>query len=222
MTPSRTGRRDPRSLLRAAQAAAASRRTFLRTATSAVSLGIAGWPPSLRAADQRADHTARPTPVKSCLFWFLAGGLSQIDTFDMKPHAPANIRGEFDTVSSNVPGMFVCDRIPHIARHMEKLRVVRSMHHRMLCHNPGIYAALSGREVGESLAVSNKTFASRDDYPGFGSVIARLTPAPDGAPSAVSFPFRLKNGPAPSPGQHAGLLGQAFDPLSVLADPNDD
>jgi hypothetical protein len=194
-------------------------------AGSAVSLGLAGWPdlagPRFAcAAGQQA--VAVPRRVKSCLFWFLAGGLSQIDTFDMKPHAPRNIRGEFDTVASNVPGMLVADRIPHLAQHMDKLRVVRSMHHRMLCHNPGIYAALSGREVGESLAVSNKTFASREDYPGFGSVISRLTPAPDGAPSAVSFPFRLKNGPAPSPGQHAGLLGQAFDPLTVLADPNAD
>ncbi|HUQ71873.1 MAG TPA: DUF1501 domain-containing protein [Planctomycetaceae bacterium] len=166
--------------------------------------------------------TAHSPKVKSCLFWFLAGGLSQIDTFDMKPHAPTNIRGEFATVPSNVPGMWLCDQLPHVAGQMDKLRVVRSMHHRMLCHNPGIYAALSGREVGESLAVSNKTFATRDDYPQFGSIISRLTPAPDGAPSAVSFPFQLRNGPATSPGQHAGWLGQAFDPLTVLADPNAD
>lgn len=140
----------------------------------------------------------------------------------MKPHAPTNIRGEFAMVPSNVPGMGICDQLPHLAGQMDKLRVVRSMHHRMLCHNPGIYAALSGREVGESLAVSNRTFASREDYPNLGSVIARMTPAPPGAPSTVSFPYRLRNGPAPSPGQHGGLLGQAYDPLTVLADPNAD
>ncbi len=172
--------------------------------------------------DAAPNSARRRTLVKSCLFWFQSGGLSQIDTFDMKPHAPSNIRGEFGTVPSNVPGMLVCDQLPQLAQQMDKLRVVRSMHHRMLCHNPGIYAALTGREVGESLAVSNRTFATREDYPHMGALISRMTPAPGGAPSAVSFPFQLRNGPAPSPGQHAGLLGQAFDPFTVLSDPNAD
>ncbi|MBI3866680.1 MAG: DUF1501 domain-containing protein [Planctomycetia bacterium] len=170
----------------------------------------------------RAAAASRKARIKSCLFLFQAGGVSQIDTFDMKPDADITIRGEFRPIDSNVPGMPVCELLPRMARQMDKVCVVRSVHHRMLCHNPAIYAALSGREVGESLAVSNKTFASREDYPHVGAIVSRLIEKPAALPSAVSLPFTLRNGPAPSPGQHAGFLGTAHDPYLVLRDPSSD
>jgi hypothetical protein len=196
---------------------ATRRRDFL--ALGGVSLLSTGL---LNVLAGRARGATRKSRIKSCLLLFQAGGVSQIDTFDMKPDCDVTIRGEFDPIESNVPGMPVCEHLPHMARHMDKVCVVRSMHHRMLCHNPAIYAALSGREVGESLAVSNRTFASRDDYPHPGAVIARLIEKPAAVPSAVSLPFTLRNGPAPSPGQHAGFLGTAYDPFLVLRDPNSD
>ena len=163
---------------------------------------------------------ARPARIKSCLFLFQAGGVSQIDTLDMKPEADENIRGEFRPIDSCVPGMPICEHMPKTARQMDTLCVVRSMYHRMLCHNPAIYAALAGREVGDSLAVSNRTFASRDDYPNYGSVVARMRPPPSDLPAFVSLPFSLRNGPAPSPGQHAGFLGVSYDPFLIQRDPS--
>lgn len=168
----------------------------------------------------RAAAVTRKGRIKSCLLLFQAGGVSQCDTFDMKPDSDVTIRGEFRPIDSNVPGMHVCEHLPNMARQMDKVCVVRSVHHRMLCHNPAIYAALSGREVGESLAVSNKTFASREDYPHMGSVVGRLIEKPAALPSFVSLPFTLRNGPAPSPGQNAGFMGTAYDPYLVLRDPN--
>ena len=138
----------------------------------------------------------------------------------MKPDCDETIRGEFRPIDSNVPGMPVSEHLPLVARQMDKVCVVRSVHHRMLCHNPAIYAALSGREVGESLAVSVKTAATRDDYPHVGSLVARFGPECRDVPPFVAYPFQLRNGPTPIPGQHAGLLGRAYDPFVVVKDPN--
>jgi hypothetical protein len=162
----------------------------------------------------------RRARIKSCLLLFQAGGVSQTDTFDMKPDCDETIRGEFRPADSNVPGMPVCEHLRLVARQMDKVCVVRSVHHRMLCHNPAIYAALSGREIGDSLAVSVKTAATRDDYPHVGSMVARFGPECRDVPPFVAYPFQLRNGPTPSPGQHAGLLGRAYDPFVLVKDPN--
>lgn len=169
------------------------------------------------AGQARAESRRRK--IKSCLILFQAGGVSQTDTFDMKPDCPEIVRGEFKPIATNVQGMHVCEHLPLVARQMDKLCVVRSMQHRMLCHNPAIYTALAGREVGQSNAVSNKTFASRDDFPQFGSVVAKFGEHRKDLPVAVSLPFSLRNGPAPSPGQDAGFLGPSFDPFLVRKDP---
>jgi hypothetical protein len=170
----------------------------------------------------RARGGERRVRIKSCLVLFQAGGVSQTDTFDMKPMAAEVVRGEFKPISTSVSGMHVCEHLPQVARQMDKLCVVRSLHHRMLCHNPAIYSALSGREVGESKAISSTTFASRDDFPHYGSVVARFLRHPDDLPASVSLPFALRNGPAPSPGQDAGFLGTAYDPMLIRQDPNAD
>ena len=150
----------------------------------------------LNVLNGRAYAARGQARIKSCLLLFQAGGVSQIDTFDMKPDCDETIRGEFRPIDSNVPGMPICEHLPNMSRQMDKVLVVRSVHHRMLCHNPAIYAALTGREVGESLAVSNKTFASREDYPHMGSVVGRLVDKPDALPPFVSLPFILRNGAA--------------------------
>lgn len=202
---------------RKAAAARFERRQFLQL--GGVSLLSPGLMSIIAGKARGAQRRAR---IKSCLLLFQAGGVSQTDTFDMKPDCDETIRGEFQPVDSNVPGMPVCEHLPHMARQMDKVCVVRSVHHRMLCHNPAIYAALSGREVGDSLAVSVKTAATRDDYPHVGSLVARFGAAVADVPPFVAYPFQLRNGPTPSPGQHAGLLGRAYDPFVVLKDPNAD
>jgi len=201
---------------RAAVAERAGRREFLRLG------GLSLLTPGLLSviAGRSSGAAARRARIKSCLLLFQAGGVSQTDTFDMKPDCDETIRGEFRPIDSNVPGMPVCEHLPLVARQMDKVCVVRSVHHRMLCHNPAIYAALSGREVGESLAVSVKTAATRDDYPHVGSLVARFGPECRDVPPFVAYPFQLRNGPTPSPGQHAGLLGRAYDPFVVVKDPS--
>ena len=192
-----------------------SRRRFLKLA------GL-GWPfPVLGDLLSRQTRAAAPRArIKSCLVLFQAGGVSQTDTFDMRPDAPDTIRGEFQPISSNVPGMPVCEHLPLTSQQMDKICVVRSMHHRMLCHNPACYCALSGRAVGESKAVSNQTPAQQNDYPNFGSAVAKFTEHPHDVPAFVSLPFTLYNGPAKTPGQDAGLLGSQYDPFLIAQDPS--
>jgi hypothetical protein len=200
---------------RATTQALLARREFLQI--GGIPLLSSGLLSVIAGRSHAAERRAR---IKSCLLLFQAGGVSQTDTFDMKPDCDESIRGEFQPIASNVPGMHVCEHLPQVARQMDKVCVVRSVHHRMLCHNPAIYAALSGREVGDSLAVSVKTAATRDDYPHVGSLVARFGSHTGAVPPFVAYPFQLRNGPTPSPGQHAGLLGRAGDPFVVLKDPN--
>ena len=197
-------------------ARANSRREFLRL--GGVSLLNAGL---LNVVAGRAMSAEVNPRIKSCLLLFQVGGVSQTDTFDMKPEADAHIRGEFKPISTNVVEMHACEHMPLMAKQMDKVCVVRSMHHRMLCHNPAIYSSLSGREVGESLAVSVKTAARRDDFPHLGSVVARYREHPVDLPPSVALPYHVRNGPTSSPGQNGGLLGREFDPFVIARDPND-
>src|SRR4051812_13722571 len=80
-------------------------------------------------ADAR-DRVPRP-PIKSCILIFLNGGPSHLDTFDMKPHAPAETRGEFQPISTSLPGCQVCEHLPKTARQMHRLTLIRNMQHRM-------------------------------------------------------------------------------------------
>ena len=135
--------------------------------------------------------------IKACLLLFQAGGVSQTDTFDMKPDCDETIRGEFRPVDSNVPGMPVCEHLPLVARQMDKVCVVRSVHHRMLCHNPAIYAALSGAK-----SAIHWRFRSRRRRP---ATIIRTSVrwSPGSAPNAGTFrrssriPFNCATGRPP-------------------------
>ncbi|MEE3373204.1 MAG: DUF1501 domain-containing protein [Planctomycetota bacterium] len=193
-----------------------TRRNFLKA--GGISLFAGDFPPTL--SGRETAPKLRTPRIKSCLILFQAGGVSQIDTVDMRPDGPENVRGEFKPIASRVAGMPVCEHLPMLAQQMDKVCVVRSMYHRMLCHNPACYCALSGRDVGESKAVSNQTPATPDDYPNFGSVVSMYRPAITGLPSFVSLPFLLFNGPAQTPGQNAGLLGSRYDPFLVEKDPS--
>ena len=84
----------------------------------------------------------RREPIRSCILMFFYGGPSHIDTVDMKLKAPREIRGEFEPISTSVPGLSVCEHLPLTARIMDRLKVIRSMHHTMRNHNSAAVEAL--------------------------------------------------------------------------------
>jgi len=148
---------------------------------------------------------------------FLTGGLSHLDSFDMKPDAPGGIRGEFQPIATKVPGIHICEHLPQLAALADKLAIVRTMSHPFTNHLNATHELLTGHP--QPGAFFDK-IASRDDYPCYASAVDYLKPRRDGVPSGVMLPTFLMEGPLIWPGQHAGFLGPHHDPWQVRQDPN--
>jgi hypothetical protein len=174
-----------------------------------------------RATAKPAASARRRGTAKACIILFQVGGPYQCDTFDPKPLAPEEVRGPFRPMATSVTGLHMTEALPRIARQAHRFAVVRSVYHAIRCHNPAIYCALAGREATDPMAVSNRTNAQRTDHPHYASVLARLRPGQADMPHHVLIPDVVYNGPAKSPGQLAGYLGAAYDPMVLGADPND-
>jgi hypothetical protein len=182
------------------------RRAFL-------SIGGLGAAASLLRAN---DAPARNARVKSIIFLHQFGGPSHVDTFDMKPDMPDQIRGIYRPMSSTLIGTPICDRLPRMAKVMDKVCLIRSMRHEMKNHNSAGYYSLTGQAPPTD---DQRLRDSRELYPAYGSVIDRFSSAPEGVASFVSYPHTLSDGSI-TPGQHASFLGPAHDPFFISQDPN--
>src|SRR5262249_33308368 len=139
-------------------------------------------------------------------------------TWDMKPDAPAEIRGEFRPIATRVPGLHVSEHLPRCARIADKLTIVRSMHHSMRNHNSAAVEALSGRTPprGDLELLSD----TGDAFPCYGAVVSNLASRSRGMPAHVALPHVMYN-VVVLPGQSAGFLGPGYEPFQVTRDPND-
>jgi hypothetical protein len=178
-------------------------------------LGLLGLhlPGLLRAAEKAGKHKAR---ARAVIFLHQWGGPSHHDTFDMKPTAPDSVRGEFKPIASNVPGVPVCERLPGLTRVMNKVTLVRTLHHTMKNHNSAGYYSLSGYAPATD---DQRLRDSNDLFPAYGSIVDRLAPAKAGVPTFVAYPHAISDGSI-TPGQHASFLGKSHDPLFINQDPN--
>ncbi len=182
--------------------------------------GIGLWglnlPGLLRA---EAQTTKRFAPkADSCILVFLDGGPSHLDMWDMKPDAPAEIRGEFKPIPTSLPGVQFSEHLPLFARQMHHCTLIRSAHHSVNnSHGAAVYTALTGLDRGE---VGGK--ASATDYPAMGSVLGMYRPPEHPVVPFVSMPYITAEGAGgpPQPGFFGGWLGRALDPFFVLKDPN--
>ena len=175
--------------------------------------------PSLLAGQTQA---ARPENIsgrspKSALIVFLTGAASHHDTFDMKPDAPKEIRGDFAPVSTSIPGLHVCEHLPHLAQRADKYSVVRTLSHKDNNHLMSTHHVLTGKLQPGGFF---DKVASRDDWPCYSSALSFLKPRTDGLPSGVNLPTWLESGPLTWPGQQAGFLGPKYDPWQIKGDPN--
>ena len=190
------------------------RREFLQVGFSAFAgVSLSG----LSALQAIAAPKAGPAAAKSMILVFATGGMSHLDTFDLKPDAPDGIRGEFKPIATNVPGIVVGEHLPRLARQMDKLAVVRTMSHDQTNHLNATHRLLTGQ--GQPGAFFDK-IASRDDYPCYASGLDYVRPRSDGVPSGVNLPTFLMEGPLTWPGQHAGFLGPRHDPWQIKQDPS--
>jgi hypothetical protein len=186
-----------------------------RDAIKAGGLGLLGFsmPEILRAESLPQKLKAR---AKSVIFLFQWGGPSHLDMFDMKPGAPDGIRGPYKPISTKADGIQISERLPLTAKVMNKVTLIRSVHHTMNNHNSAGYYALTGHAPATD---DQRLRDSLDLFPGFSSVVDRFAPGGREMPTAVSFPHTISDGSV-TPGQHASFLGRQHDPLLILQDPN--
>jgi hypothetical protein len=189
------------------------RREFL--CAGALPLLSLGVPLRLPGRDTTTPRTAFGR-AKACIVLFMWGGPAHQDTWDPKPDAPVEYRGEFKTIATRVPGLRVCEHLPRLADRADRLTVIRSMTHNDVDHTSATHFLLTGRDR------PNRAAPIADDWPNYGAVLAHLGRGRGPLPPYVSMMPVVPNG-APrfveeSHGQGAGWLGPLFNPLRIDAD----
>ncbi|MFN0056264.1 MAG: DUF1501 domain-containing protein [Planctomycetales bacterium] len=201
-----------------------SRRALLQTAALGMS-GMTGLPPLVageRVASQGSggESSTAAFPgfgrAKQCLVLYIYGAWSQLDTFDPKPEAPAEIRGEFESISTCLPGLRICEHLPRSAQILDRCTLVRSMSHPWNIHSASY--TLTGNPDTERIEGRQR---HPDQWPYLGSAVDYLVgrghygPQSRGVPANVMLPWRqsLYARPNKRSGTFGGFLGTAHDPL---------
>jgi hypothetical protein len=176
-------------------------------------LNLGGW---LQAREASGKVPAEGKPIRACILLFYYGGPSQLETYDLKPSAPAEVRGEFKPIATTVPGVQISEHLPRMARVMHKVGLVRTVSHQARLHDSASIHALTGRPLD---GPDRELFAPMAQvYPSYGSAVAYLNRSrPADVPfAALPFPF---HNVVETPAQGGGFLGSAFDPLRIDVDP---
>jgi len=183
-----------------------TRRDFLH----AGSLGLLGLTlPDLFTL--RALGAVNPDKDVNCILLMLVGAPSQLDTWDMKPDAPAEIRGPYKPIPTNVPGIQISEIFPRMARHADKYALVRSVYH----------AAAAVHDTGHQMMQTGWLFQGGIEYPNIGCVLSKLKGPKGDVPPHVLMPHPIGNTGGNMPhGQTAGYLGKTYDPFVLNADPS--
>lgn len=183
-----------------------SRRDFLHAgALSYLGLSMPGF---LQA---KAEGLVDGTKDKNCIFLFLVGGPSQLDTFDMKPDAPAEIRGPYKPIRTNCPDIQISEIFPNVAKHADKFSIIRSMYH----------TATGVHDTGHQMMQTGRLFLNGLEQPNAGCVLGYLKGGKNDLPAHVLMPRPIgpTGGNMPH-GQTAGFLGKTYDPFVLNADPS--
>jgi hypothetical protein len=181
------------------------RRGFLRLG-SVAGLSLAEF---LRLRQAGAAESGRATKDVNCIFIFLLGGMPHHDLWDYKPDAPAEIRGDFKPIKTNVPGIGLTDLLPHTAKVTDKLAILRSLTHGDSDHGRGYHVMMTGMMPGPGDFNSTK---NNNVHPSLGSTVARMAGLNGALPPYISVPCFLRSGgPA--------FLGPSCAPFVIEADP---
>jgi hypothetical protein len=183
-----------------------TRRDFLHAgALSALGLTLPAWMAAKAAGDVDEQDV-------NCIMLFLVGGPSQIDTWDPKPKAPAEIRGPFQPIATSVQGMEISEIFPKMAQHADKYSLIRTVYH----------TATAVHDTGHQMMQTGRLFTGGIEHPHAGCVLGYLKGQRGEVPAHVLLPRPIGNTGGNLPhGQNAGYLGKQFDPFYLNADPND-
>jgi len=192
------------------------RRSFLVASGSMVA-GLPWGSPRIAHAASKASN-ASGGQAKSVILFFLCGGSSHIDTWDMKPDAPIEYRGPFQAIRTSAPDIQLCEHLPKLAQQAHQLAIVRSVGATVNTndHHAGYYYNLTGHVPDPTfLSLGNDRRPYADDWPSMGCVVAKKTPSRSSLPNTITLPHKPSKAPYTRPGQFAARLGVEFDPLFV-------
>jgi len=159
--------------------------------------------------------------AKSVILLFMWGGPAHLDTWDPKPNAPVEVRGQFNSITTSVPGLRIGEHFPRLATRAHQYTVIRSMTHTDPAHLSPVHHLMTGRVA--SKVNSDNDGPSRSDAPCLGAMAQKLLPATGNIPRAVTLPWAVSHPAAPggtAPGQNGGWLGAGYDPFLVSGNPN--
>ena len=193
-----------------------SRRTMLQ----AGGIGLLGLGANHVAALRTLAANAPAVKARAAIYIFLSGGLAQQDSFDLKPDAAAEYRGEFKPIATRTPGIQICEHLPLLAERSRLWALVRSLTHRSNDHSASHHIMLTGR--GDLPPGFNPSMPRASDWPSIASVAAAATPPRNNLPPAAVLPERLvHNTGRVIPGQFAGKMGPRRNPWFIEASPFD-
>ncbi|QDU43304.1 hypothetical protein Mal52_17760 [Symmachiella dynata] len=191
-----------------------SRRSFL----VASGMGLAGTAWGTTAPAAAANVPQGRKLAKSTILFFLCGGSSHIDMWDLKPKAPIEYRGPFAPIATTAPGIELSEHLPLLAQQAHHLNIVRSVGATVNTndHHAGYYHNLTGHAPDITfVTLGNNRTPVADDWPFMGSVVAAKKPARPQLPSAITLPHKPSRAPYTRPGQFAARIGPEFDPLYI-------
>lgn len=181
-------------------------------------LGFAGYSFGRPNATQASEIAARKSPAKSTILFFLCGGASHLDMWDLKPHAPYEYRGPFQPIATTAPGVRLSEHLPLLSKQAHHLAVVNSVGATVNTndHHAGYYYNLTGHVPDPTfLSLGNNRTPYADDWPYMGSVVASRRPPHPELPNAITLPHKPSRAPYTRPGQFAARIGLEHDPLYV-------
>lgn len=202
-----------------------NRREFLRIGGGLAIAGLsaAGW-----ARAENSPSAPKKASARSCILIYLLGGPPHLDMWDLKPDAPAEIRGPFRPIDTTLPGVRICEHLPRLAQLAHRYALVRSVSYNNNNHTPMIYYTLTGRMVEQPLLDNDVRPPQRTDFPHLGGVLAHFKRPPSGLPGYVAVPElavrsslrgEFKRSRNLLRGGGGGFLGPLVDPLGVNGDP---
>lgn len=188
------------------------------TGACSLSLSLGGLLQARAAQESTTNRIGLPERIKSCIFIFYYGGPSHLDTYDMKPDAPAEVRGEFRPIASSVPGLLVSEHLPRMARVMHRVAVVRSVHHAMRLHDAACVETLTGRTPARGDGENFIPPPESTLFPSHGAALSYLRRDLGLRVPYAALPFVIQN-VVPVPCQTGGFLGSAWNPFQITGEP---
>jgi hypothetical protein len=199
-----------------------NRRTFL-VASSVGYAGLKFGKPAAAQQPTQTDSPQRPAAAKSTILFFLCGGASHIDTWDLKPNAPDSYRGPFQPIRTTSADIQLCEHLPLTAKqahHMALVHGVTDGGKATGDHHAGYYYHLTGKAPDNTFRTQgNDRRPYKDDWPFVGSVIGSVRPPHRSLPQVITLPHQPSRAPYTRPGQFAARLGVSHDPFCLKNNP---